>query len=152
MYPRDMHIRSLRLTLAIALVFTLYFAYVMLFTSPMLLDIYDLTEVDPMHRYLSMVGGSLLVVIAVTTLLAFLQPLKYVNLIIVLILYHLARFVVDLILIAQGNTPWNILGPEMVYFLVVCGALIRFFPSKAEKVIAEEKPEEGVVKEDTMSN
>ena len=87
----------------------------------------------------------LLVVIAIATALAFLQPIKYVNLIIVLILYHLARFVVDLILIAQGNTSWNILVPEMVYFLVVCGALIRFFPSKAEKVIGEEKPKEDVV-------
>ncbi|MDP6575497.1 MAG: hypothetical protein QF755_03315 [Candidatus Peribacteraceae bacterium] len=140
-----MHTRSLRLTLAIAFIFTLYFAYAMLFTSQMLLDIYDLVELDAMHRYLSMVGGSLLVVIAIATALAFLQPIKYVNLIIVLILYHLARFVVDLILIAQGNTSWNILVPEMVYFLVVCGALIRFFPSKAEKVIGEEKPKEDVV-------
>ena len=137
-----MHTRSLRLTLVIAFIFTLYFAYAMIFTSQMLLDIYDLVEFDAMHRYLSMVGGSLLVVIAIATALAFLQPLKYVNLVIVLILYHLARFAVDLILIAQGNTPWNILVPEMVYFLVICGALIRFFPTKAEKVIAEEKPKE----------
>lgn len=144
--------RSLRLTLGIALIFTLYFAYVMLFTSPSLTDIYDIVEFDAMHRYLSMVGGALLVVIAVATLLTFLQPLKYVNLIIVLILYHLARFVVDLILIAQGNTPWNILVPEMIYFLVVCGALIRFFPSKAEKVIGYDKPEVDVVEEGATGN
>jgi len=108
----------------------------------MLFDIYDVSGFDSMHRYFSMVGGSLLIVIAIATLMAFMRPVKYMSLIIVLILYHLARFAVDLILIAQGDTPWNILVPEMVYFLVVSGALIRFFPSKVDKVLDEDEKEE----------
>ncbi|MBU0459013.1 hypothetical protein KJ652_00070 [Patescibacteria group bacterium] len=132
--------KSLRFTLAFALVITIYFAYVMLFTSPLLFQIYQVEVFDPMHRYLAMVGGSLLVVIALGNALALVRPVKYSGIIIVLILYHLARFIVDLILVAQGGIGVATLLPEMVYFVVVAGVLVRFFPQKAsEEALEKEK-------------
>jgi len=115
------------------------------------MEIYDVTTFDTMHRYLSMVGGSLMIVIAIGAGLAFLRPVKYAGIVILLILYHFTRFVVDLILVAQGDVSTTILLPEMVYFVLVCVTLIRFFPVKPkeepvkEVITTELEPEEAPV-------
>jgi len=127
------HFRTLRLALTFTFLITLYFAYLMLLDPSILMEIYDVTTFDTMHRYLSMVGGALMIVIAIGAGLAFLQPVKYAGIVTLLIIYHFARFVVDMILVAQGDVPTTILLPEMVYFLLVCVALIRFFPVKPKE-------------------
>jgi len=112
----------------------------MIFTPPMLFQIYEVTLFDPMHRYLSMVSGSLLVVIAIGAGLSFLQPVRFAGIVLILVLYHLARFVVDIILLAQGEIAVTTLLPEMVYFVVMSALLVRFFPvEKKEQVIEDEQ-------------
>ncbi|MFA7682361.1 MAG: hypothetical protein WCX61_05015 [Candidatus Peribacteraceae bacterium] len=132
---------ALRTTLIVALAITLYFAYVMLFTPPMFLAMYEVDAFDAMHRYLSMVSGALLVTVGIGMLLVLLRPVKYASIVMILIIYHFARFVVDLILIVQGDIAPSLLIPEMVYFLVMCVALIRFYPVKPrapkEKVVQQ---------------
>lgn len=132
--------RALRTTLAFVFLLSLYFSYMMLFDPSMLMEIYDVSVFDAMHSYFSMVAGAMLTVIAIGAALAFLQPVKYANIVMLLVIYHLARFVVDVILLAQGQILIRLLLPEMVYFLFMCAALIRYFPVRIKKP-EEEDPE-----------
>ena len=135
--------RALRTVLAIILLVNAAFGYILLFAPSFLEKLYGFQLIDSTHEYLAMGMGALLIVLAIGALLAFLNPVKYTGTITLLILSYFALFVVDVVLLAQSKMPVSRLMPEMVYFLLICTALIRFYPSK-EKVeeVKEEKEEE----------
>ena len=60
------------------------------------------------------------------------------------------RVIVDIILIAQGEIAFTTLLPEMVYFAVMCGVLIRFFPMKPKEKITEDKKDFSETKSDKL--
>jgi len=134
--------KMLRIILVFSFVLTVYFAYVMLIDLSTFEEIYAVTQLDPMHLYLSKVGGGVLLVLAIGMGLAFLQPVKYASIVLLTIIYHFVRFVVDVVLLAQGSIAVMVLLPEMVYFVVVCAALIRYFPVKKKEVEESEEADE----------
>lgn len=127
-YGMNSSTRLLRVTLAFTFVVTIFFAYVMLIDLGTFMDIYALQVLDPMHRYLVMIMGGTLLTLAIGMGLAFLQPVKYASIVLLIVLYHFARFIVDVVLLAQGALSVSILLPEMAYFLIISIALVRSFP------------------------
>ena len=136
---------GLRITLLIVIIANLSFAYIFLVDPERLSAIYGLQVVDPMHQYLAMTVGAFLGVFALGALLAFLLPHKYGTIIVMLLLMHFSIFLIDVTLLARGTLALRILVPELIYFLIISSALVRFYPLpwKGERDIKlEEKKEE----------
>ena len=91
---------------------------------------------DAMHRFLAMVIGALLGVFALGALLAFLLPKKYGTIIVMLLLMHFSLFLIDVVNLSRGDMALRALVPEMLYFLVISAALVRFTPGR----LREEAP------------
>ena len=106
--------------------------------------IYGVQVVDAVHRSLSMSIGALLAVFALGAVLAFLRPQKYGAIIIMILLMHFSVFLIDVVIIAQGDMPFGTLFPEIAYFLIISTALVRWYPVKGKEeseAEAEEEPE-----------
>ena len=86
-----------------------------------------------------MVVGALLSVFGLGALLAFFRPVKYGSIVIMLVLMHFMIFLIDVIVLARGQMTWQSILPEMVYFLIMSTALVRWYPLRQKKV--EEKPQ-----------
>ena len=108
-------------------------AYLFFFTPEVIGDIYQLQTLDNMHRFLTMNIGALLSAFGLGALVAFFRPVKYGSIIIMLLLMHFLIFIVDVVVLARGQMPWEIIVPEMIYFLVVSTALVRWYPVKEKK-------------------
>ena len=119
----------LRLVLAIVAGANLYAAYLFFFTPEVISVWYNLLPIDNVHRFLTMIIGALLSVFGLGALLALLRPAKYGAIIIMLLLMHFMIFVIDVIVLARGEMPLRSVVPEMIYFLVVSTALVRWYPS-----------------------
>lgn len=87
---------------------------------------------DTAHRHFLMLIGALSMVFTVGTLLAFFRPVRNAGIVTLLILMHLGIFVLNVVLLAQGaDLPWRYVLPEMVYALVICTLLVRFYPVRS---------------------
>lgn len=120
----------IRIVLATVATANFYAAYLFFFTPEVLSSIYELPALDNTHQFLTMTVGALLSVFGLGALLAFFRPLKYGSIIIMLLLMHFMIFIIDVIVLARGQMPWKIIVPEMVYFLIVSTALVRWYPIK----------------------
>lgn len=134
----------LRLALAIVSAANLYVAYLFFFTPEVIGVWYTLPPIDNVHRFLTMTVGALLSVFGLGALLAFVRPIKYAAIIIMLLLMHFMVFIIDVIVLARGEMPWDALVPEMIYFLIVSTVLVRWYPIKKKVEEVKEEP----VKED----
>lgn len=130
----------IRIVLATVATANFFAAYLFFFTPEIFADIYQLQALDNAHTFLTMTVGALLSVFGLGALLAFFRPLKYGSIIIMLLLMHFMIFVIDVIVLARAQMPWKVIVPEMVYFLVVSTALVRWYPI-AKKKEKEPKPE-----------
>ncbi len=83
---------------------------------------------DNFHRFLTMTIGALISVFGLGAILPIVKPLKYGAIIIMLLLMHFTIFLIDVVTLARGQMPWNVIVPEMIYFLVVSTALVRWYP------------------------
>lgn len=92
-----------------------------------------LPALDNAHQFLTMTVGALLSVFGLGALLAFFRPVKYGTIIIMLLLMHFMIFIIDVVVLARGQMPWKVIVPEMVYFLVVSTALVRWYPIRQKE-------------------
>ncbi len=134
----------IRLVLTTVAAGNLYAAYLFFFTPEIIGVWYGLPPPDNTQRYLTMVIGALLAAFGVGALVAMLRPIKYGAIIIMLLLMHFAIFLVDVIVLARGQMQFSSIAPEMVYFLVVSTALVRWYPvgRKTEKPILRKDAED----------
>jgi hypothetical protein len=131
----------IRLVLLVVCAANFYAAYLFFMTPEIIADIFQLPPLDNVHNYLTMIIGALLSVFGLGALLAFARPRKYGTIIIMLLLMHFMIFLIDVIVLARGQMPWEAILPELVYFLIVSTALVRWYPINAPKK-EEKKPEE----------
>lgn len=143
-----MIIRLVLLTVAAANFFA---AYLFFFTPEVIGDIYQLQVLDNMHRFLTMNIGALLSAFGLGALVAFFRPVKYGSIIIMLLLMHFMIFIVDVVVLARGQMRWEIIVPEMIYFLVVSTALVRWYPIR-EKKMEKQEDASGEVKMDSKES
>jgi hypothetical protein len=129
----------IRVVLAIVAAANFYAAYLFFFTPEIIAVWYQLPPIDNAHRFLTMVVGALLSVFGLGALLAFFRPVKYGSIVIMLVLMHFMIFLIDVIVLARGQMTWQSILPEMVYFLIMSTALVRWYPLRQKKV--EEKPQ-----------
>ena len=64
-----------------------------------------------------------------------------------LLLMHFSVFLIDVVIIAQGQMAFRLLLPEMAYFLIISTALVRWFPMRekqSESVEADGASEEEI--------
>lgn len=127
----------IRIILAIVAAANFYAAYLFFFTPEIMGVWYSLPPIDNTHRFLTMIVGAFLSVFGLGALLALFRPAKYWSIIIMLLLMHFMIFLIDVIVLARGQMQWQSLLPEIVYFLIMSTALVRWFPVKKKKV--EEK-------------
>tara|TARA_Y100000310_G_C20697455_1_gene826685 strand:+ start:5176 stop:5619 length:444 start_codon:yes stop_codon:yes gene_type:complete len=132
----------IRIILAIVAAANFYAAYLFFFTPEIIGVWYVLPPIDNTHRFLTMIIGALLSVFGLGALLAFFRPVKYWSIIIMLLLMHFMIFLIDVIVLARGQMQWQSMIPEIVYFLVISTAMVRWFPVKKKK--KEEKPVEAI--------
>lgn len=125
--------RSLRTVLFLAFVIHLSFASLFFFTPSVVEQLYRMPLVDALHFYFSLQHGAMFFVLAALALLAFLRPEGFRLLSLVLLLHLFALFIADVVLLARGTVPFTILLPEMVYFVFMSGALIRFVSLSSPK-------------------
>ncbi|MDP6561343.1 MAG: hypothetical protein QF793_00280 [Candidatus Peribacteraceae bacterium] len=130
----------IRIILAIVAAANFYAAYLFFFTPEIIGVWYVLPPIDNTHRFLTMIIGALLSVFGLGALLAFFRPAKYWSIIIMLLLMHFMIFLIDVIVLSRGQMQWQSMIPEIVYFLVISTAMVRWFPVKKKK--KEEKPVE----------
>ncbi len=122
----------LRLILAIVAAVNFYAAYVFFFTPEAISGLYAL-PVDDLHTFFAMTIGALVSVFGLGALMAFFRPLKYGAIIIMLLLMHFTVFLIDVIVLARGQMLWQVIVPEMVYFLIVSTALVRWYPTESQE-------------------
>lgn len=142
---------ALRIVLAIVFLANLYFAFIFIANPESVAEIYQMEILDTVHQYLAMTVGALLGVFALGALLPFVKPLKYGSIIIMLLLMHFSIFLVDVVLLSRGALSWTILLPEMIYFLLISTALVRYYPIRLKEIeeIEEKKEiEENAIKEE----
>jgi large-conductance mechanosensitive channel len=138
----------LRAVLLIVAAAYLYVAYLFFVTPESISALLQLPPSDNVHQFLTMNLGALFSVFGLGALLAFARPIKYATIIIMLLLSHFMMFLIDVIVLARGQMPWNAVLPEMVYFLIVSTALVRFYPlakkpeSKPTKENKKDTPKE----------
>lgn len=142
---------TLRLVLLTVCAANFYAAYLFFVTPEVIGDIYQLEVLDNMHRFLTMNLGALLSAFGFGALIAFFRPIKYASVIITLLLMHFMVFVVDVVVLARGQMPWEIIVPEMIYFLVVSTALVRWYPVPAKEPKPEPNPKPEVVKAEPVA-
>ncbi|MFH1444465.1 MAG: hypothetical protein ABIG34_03685 [Candidatus Peregrinibacteria bacterium] len=134
--------RSLRAVLFIACAINLSFASLFFFSPSLVERLYGVPPVDPLHFYFSLQHGALFFVLAALALLAFLRPEGFRLLSLALLLHFFALFVADVVLLSRGMMPFTVLLPEMVYFVLISGALIRFVSLTEPKLVlpVQQKP------------
>lgn len=144
-------IPMLRLALLAVATVNLYVAYLFFFTPEVIGVWYTLPPIDNVHRFLTMMLGALLSVFGLGALLAFIRPVRYAAIVIMLLLMHFAVFLIDVIVIARGEMPWDALMPEIIYFLIVSTVLVRWYPlGKKKKVEQQKEPEPEVVEAEVL--
>lgn len=138
----------IRLLLALVALANFYAAYLFFFTPEIIAVWYALPAIDNTHRFLTMTIGALLSVFGLGALLAFFRPAKYGSIIIMLLLMHFMIFLIDVIVLARGQMAWSAIVPEMVYFLIISTALVRWYPlrTKEAKEAKEDKEAEEIPK------
>lgn len=104
-------------------------AALMLFTPPVWLEQwYGFVMVDPTSRSLAAACGAMLLVFAAGAGVAALHPVRHRSVIALLLLEHMALFIVDVVLVARGEFPLTVMLPEMLLLLVFAAGMIRWFP------------------------
>ena len=136
----------IRIILAIVATANFYAAYLFFFTQEIMGVWSALPPIDNAHRFLTMIVGALLSVFGLGALLALFRPVKYWSIIIMLLLMHFMIFLIDIIVLARGQMQWQSMLPEIVYFLIMSTALVRWFPvrKKETKEIEETKETEEI--------
>ncbi len=123
----------IRIILAIVAAANFYLAYLFFLTPEMFGEIYQLEALDNAHRFLTMTVGGMFAAFGIGAILAFFRPVKYGSIIIMLLLMHFTIFLVDVIVLARGQMEWRIIVPEMIYFLIISTALVRWYPIKKKE-------------------
>jgi hypothetical protein len=126
------HLRSLRVILLIAVIVNVSWGYLFSFTPSLVEVLYGLRPKDDLHIFLSMSRGAFFFLLGLVALLGFLRPRGLKSLTLVLIVAYFFLFLVDVIILARGMMHLQKLLPEMVYFILVGAALVRFYPTKEE--------------------
>lgn len=129
LFPMKPDFRSLRIALLAVCIATAAFASIFLFQPAMLSELYEGTPLDNFHLYLSMSLGSVLMVLATGAFFAFMRPVKYAGVILILILAHFLLFLTDVVVLARAQMKVTTLLPEMLYFLLIATLLIRYYPA-----------------------
>lgn len=84
---------------------------------------------DNAHSHLLIIVGTVLVVYAAGAVLAALRPVRNSGIVLLLIALHFAVFVTNIVLLARGAAlPLRYALPEMLYVLLICTLLIRYYP------------------------
>lgn len=123
----------LRLVLLIVAAENFFFAYRFFFTPQTIGAIYNMPVLSGTEEYLTMAIGAFLAVFGLGAILPLIKPLKYGAIILMLLIMHFLIFLVDVIVLSRSLMDWKILAPEMVYFLVVSTALVRWYPVREHK-------------------
>ena len=122
----------IRIILAIVATANLYAAYIFFISPEIIAYIYRIPPLDNVHSFLTMIIGALLSVFGLGAILAFFRPRKYGSIIIMLLLMHFMIFLIDVVVLARGQMPWKAVVPEMVYFLIISTALVRWYPVEVQ--------------------
>lgn len=132
----------IRIILAIVAAANFCLAYLFFLTPEVFGQIYQLQALDNAHMFLTMTVGGMFAAFGLGALLAFFRPIKYGSIIIMLLIMHFTVFLVDVIVLARGQMPWKIIVPEMIYFLVVSTALVRWYPVRRKEAKEAKEKEE----------
>ncbi|MDD5623842.1 MAG: hypothetical protein PHI23_03990 [Candidatus Peribacteraceae bacterium] len=120
--------RSLRVILALAFVLNLTWANLFSFAPNMVARLYGLPLIDGLHAYLALSRGAAFLILSIVALLGFLKPQSFRAMTIVLLIAYFCLFLVDVIILTRGQMSLGALLPEMIAFLILSGALVRFYP------------------------
>ncbi|MBM3231106.1 hypothetical protein FJZ28_02145 [Candidatus Peregrinibacteria bacterium] len=118
----------LRLVLALVCTGNLSVAYLFFFSPDVVSSLFRLPPPTEVQQYLTMTIGALIGVFGVGGLLPLFKPLKYGAIIWMLLLMHFSIFLIDVVVLSRGLMDWKIVVPEMLYFLLVSTALVRWYP------------------------
>lgn len=134
---------ALRATLTLVALFLLGIAYVLLLQPTLLIPVYGTGVAGVINLHLMMVTGMLFTVLGIGAVLAILRPLKNASIVTMLIIAHFSMFTADVIVLAKGmNLSMWLMIPEMVYLVVVCVLMVRFFPTQLKFKSMEETAEQ----------
>ena len=125
--------RSLRTVLALAFVLNLTWANLFAFAPSMVEGLYRLPLIDGMHLYLSMSRGAAFLILSIVALLPLVLPVRFREMTLVLVIAYFCFFLVDVILLARGQMGLMVLLPEMIAFMLLSAALVRFSPLMQQK-------------------
>ncbi|MDO8468887.1 MAG: hypothetical protein Q7S29_03980 [Candidatus Peribacter sp.] len=131
--------RSLRVVLALAFVLNLTWANLFAFAPGLVERLYGLPLLDGLHAYLALSRAAAFLLLAVVSLLAFLRPVGFRAMTVVLLLAYFCFFLVDVIVLVRGQMTFGALLPEMVAFVLLVAGLVRFVPVVQNNVVKEDK-------------
>ncbi len=131
------HTRTLRVILAIAFILNLTWANLFAFAPSLVERLYGLPLLDGLHAYLALSRAAAFLLLAVVSLLAFLRPVGFKALTVVLIVAYFCFFLVDVVMLARGQMSFGALLPEMVAYVLLMAGLIRFVPFRNEVIAAK---------------
>lgn len=127
----------LRSVLLVVAACNLYAAYLFFFTPEVVSTLMHLPQPTGVQEYLTMTIGALTGVFGLGAILPLIKPLKYGAIILMLLLMHFSVFLVDVVILSRGALDWKIVLPEMMYFLIVSTALVRWYPLGDESVVRD---------------
>lgn len=125
----------LRVILAFVVLANACLAYMFIVKPEAVIEMYQFQAIDGVHQSLAMTVGALLSVFAVGALFPLVKPLKYGSIIIMLLLMHFSVFLVDVILLSRGVLHLLTVLPEVIYFLVISTALVRYYPIRFKEKV-----------------
>jgi len=125
--------RSLRTVLALALLLNLTWANLFSFAPGMTERLYRMPMTEGWHAYLAVSRGAAFFVLAIISLLALLRPRSFRSMTVVLLVAYFCFFLVDVIVLARGQMAFMVLLPEMIAYVFLSGALVRFYPAEEQE-------------------
>ena len=119
-------------------------SYLMAFMPEMMITMSypAVANVDIAHMHMTKVLAVFCIVFAVGMIFAAMSPRKNTGIIKLVALLHFGIFVLDLILLVRGEGPGTVmLLVEMVYAIVIAGALLRLHPKNDQTAALQETAE-----------
>jgi len=65
---------------------------------------------------------------------------------------HFMIFLIDVIVLSRGQMQWQSMLPELVYFLIISTAMVRWFPVRRKETKETKETEETEETEDSLDS
>lgn len=127
---------ALKTTLFCVCAINLIFAYIYLLDPSTLSRMYEGATLDYFHQFLGMSTGASFVVLALAAAYGFVAKQER-GVVLLIVFAHFAYFLKDVIVLSRAQMRFFTLAPEMVYFIVTAGLLVRFLPGNLNEGASE---------------